>query len=105
MLCILRILGTFTNTWPPKPDIGRKELIFRDIYYHIAILVMAAVWIPMAINTYKVRDDVVTMMKNVSQLAALAEAILNSVICRFNRCQLQVTLNLFTLPAFFALLH
>lgn len=90
MLRILRILGTFTNTWPPHFDVGENELLFREIYYHVAIFVMVAVWIPMAINTYRGRDDIVMAMKNVSHLAALAEAILNSILCRYNRCQLQV---------------
>lgn len=91
MLRILRILGTFTNTWPPNPNVGRNELFLREIYYYIAIFVMVAVWIPMAISVYKGWDDVVTTMKNVSHLAALAEAVLDSILCKFNRCRLQVT--------------
>lgn len=91
MLHILRFLGTFTNTWPPHPNIGKIELIFRNFYYYIAIFILTAVWIPLIINIYNSRnDDIGILMKNVSHAAAIIEAILNSILCRIKRRQLQV---------------
>lgn len=91
ILHILRLLGTFTNTWPSHPNTGKTELFFRNFYYYIAIFISAAVWIPMIINIYNSRnDDIGMLMKNVSHAAAIIEAILNSILCRIKRKQLQV---------------
>lgn len=91
MLRILQLLGTFTNTWPPHPNIEKTELFLRNLYYYIAIFISAAVWIPMVLNIYNSRnDDIDALMKNVSHVAALTEAILNSILCRIKRKQLQV---------------
>lgn len=92
MLYVLRVLGTFTNTWPPYPNIGKNELILRNIYYCIAIFVLIAVWIPMIINAYKNRTDIATLMLNMSQIAAITEAIFNSILCRIKSKQLQVNM-------------
>lgn len=105
MLRILRILGTFTNTWPPSVNAGRNELLLREIYYHIALFMMAAVWIPMAMNAYRGRDDIITVMKNISHLAAFTEAILDTILCRFNRCQLQVTISILLYIIIYNILH
>ncbi|XP_011859628.1 PREDICTED: uncharacterized protein LOC105557092 [Vollenhovia emeryi] len=89
MLYVLRIFGTFTNTWPPYPNAGKNELIFRNLYYYSAIFILLAVWIPMIISTYKNRDDIGVLMKNMSHIAAFTEAILNSILCRTKRKELQ----------------
>jgi len=90
MLYILRVLGTFTNTWPPYPNIKKNELFLRNFYYYVAISILIAVWISMVISTYKNRSDVGILMKNMSHIAALIEAILNSILCRIKKKQLQV---------------
>jgi len=95
MLYVLRVLGTFTNTWPPYPNTGKNELILRNIYYYIAIFILLAVWIPMVINTYKNRNDIGILMKNMSHIAAITEAILNTILCRIKRKQLQVNIFLY----------
>lgn len=87
---ILRIFGTFTNTWPARPDIERNEILLRDLYYYFAIFILMTVWIPMIIKTYKCRNDIGILMKNLSHIAALTEAIFNSILCRIKRKQLQV---------------
>ncbi|KYN43220.1 Odorant receptor Or2 [Trachymyrmex septentrionalis] len=89
ILYILRVLGTFTNTWPLYPDIGKNEYILRNIYYYVAIFILMAVWIPMVIGAYKNRNDVGVLMKNMSHIAAFTEAILNSILCRIKKKQLQ----------------
>ncbi|XP_025270809.1 uncharacterized protein LOC112639857 [Camponotus floridanus] len=87
---ILRVFGTFTNIWPARPNIKKNELFLRDLYYYSAIFIfMAAVWIPMIIKTYKSRNDVSILMKNISHIAALTEAIFNSILCRIKKRQLQ----------------
>jgi len=91
---ILRVFGTFTNTWPARPDIKKNGLLLRDLYYYSAIFIlMAVVWIPMIIKTYKSRNDVSILMKNISHIAALTEAIFNSILCRIKRQQLQVNVH------------
>lgn len=87
---ILRIFGTFTNTWPARPDIGKNEVLLRNLYYYFAIFILMTVWIPMIIKTYKCRNDIGILMKNMSHIAALTEAIFNSILCRIKRQQLQV---------------
>ncbi|XP_071576458.1 uncharacterized protein [Temnothorax nylanderi] len=89
MLYVLRVLGTFTNTWPSYPNAGKNELILRNLYYYIAIFILIAVWISMIISTYKNRNDIGVSMKNMSHIAAITEAILNSILCRIKRKQLQ----------------
>ncbi|XP_011860756.1 PREDICTED: uncharacterized protein LOC105557944 [Vollenhovia emeryi] len=90
MLYILRLFGTFTNTWPPHPDVGKTELFLRNLYYYVAIFISMAVWIPMIISIYNSRnDDIGILMKNVSHAAAIIEAILNSIFCRIKRRHLQ----------------
>ncbi|KAL6421356.1 hypothetical protein ACFW04_014693 [Cataglyphis niger] len=86
---ILRIFGTFTNTWPARPDIERNEVLLRDLYYYFAIFILMTVWIPMIIKTYICRNDIEILMKNLSHIAALTEAIFNSILCRIKRKQLQ----------------
>lgn len=92
ILYILRLLGTFTNTWPPYPDAGKNELILRNLYYYIAIFILMAVWISMIISTYKNRNDIEVLMKNISHIATLTEAIFASILCRIKRKQLQVSI-------------
>lgn len=87
---ILRIFGTFTNTWPARPDIEKNEVLLRNLYYYFAIFILMTVWIPMIIKTYKCRNDIGILMKNMSHIAALTEAIFNSILCRIKRQQLQV---------------
>ncbi|XP_070151718.1 uncharacterized protein [Polyergus mexicanus] len=89
IFCILRIFGTFTNTWPARPDIEKNEVLLRNLYYYLAIFILMTVWIPMIIKTYKCRNDIGILMKNMSHIAALTEAILNSILCRIKRQQLQ----------------
>lgn len=89
----LRVFGTFTNTWPARRDIKKNELFFRNLYYYFAIFILMAVWIPMIIKTYKSRNDISILMKNMSHIAALTEAIFNSILCRIKRKQLQVNVN------------
>ncbi|XP_072755624.1 uncharacterized protein [Anoplolepis gracilipes] len=89
---ILQIFGTFTNTWPARPNIGKNELFLRNLYYYFAIFIIMTVWIPMIIKTYKCRDDIDILMKNMSQVAALTEAIFNSILCKIKRQQLQYLL-------------
>jgi len=90
ILYILRVLGTFTNTWPLYPDVGKNEYILRNIYYYVATFILMAVWIPMIISAYKNRNDVGVLMKNMSHIAAITEAVLNSILCRIKKKQLQV---------------
>jgi len=90
MLYILRVIGTFTNTWPPHPNIGKNELILRNLYYYVAIFISTAVWISIAINSYKKRNDIGILMTNMSHIAAFTEAILDSILCRIKKKQLQV---------------
>jgi len=92
MLYILRIFGTFTNTWPPYPNIGKNELILRNLYYYVAIFTLTVAWILMTISAYKNRNDVGILMKNMSHIAAFTEAILNSILCRIKKKQLQVNI-------------
>ncbi|KAL6264240.1 hypothetical protein P5V15_004328 [Pogonomyrmex californicus] len=93
MFYILRLFGIFTNTWPPQPNIGKIELFLRNFYYYVAIFILMAVWIPMIISIYNNRnDDIGIMMKNVSHAAAVIEAILNSILCRIKKRQLQILL-------------
>ena len=108
MFHILRVLGIFTNTWPPKSNVGKNELLFRNIYYYVAIFILIAVWIPMMISIYNNRNDIGVLMKNVSHIAALTEAILNSILCRIKRKQLQVNVflikNIFLICSIFLIL-
>lgn len=90
---LLRVLGTFTNTWPPHPNIGKYELFLRNFYYCVAIFIYVTTWISMLVNVYKTRhNDVGELMKNISHLTSIMEAILNSILCTVKRKQLQVTI-------------
>lgn len=89
----LRVLGTITNTWPPNPDIGKNELLLRNFYCCISIFIFITVWIPMLMYAYKTRNnDVGELMKHLSHVITLMEAILNSIMCTIKRKQLQVTI-------------
>lgn len=92
LLRFFRIFGIISNTWPPRPGAGKKELFFRDIYYNFIILIFAAVCIPMLINVFKNWGDISMMMKSLSQLAAMVEAVINLLLCTANRREMQVTI-------------
>ncbi|XP_029675435.1 uncharacterized protein LOC115242948 [Formica exsecta] len=86
----LRVLGTITNTWPPNPDIGKNELLLRNFYCCISIFIFITVWIPMLMYAYKTRNnDVGELMKHLSHVITLMEAIINSIMCTIKRKQLQ----------------
>lgn len=90
---LLRVFGTITNTWPPHPNIGKNKLLLRNFYYCISIFIFTTVWIAMLMNAYKTRNnDVGELMKNISHITSIMEAILNSILCTVKRKQLQVTI-------------
>lgn len=89
----LRVLGTIANTWPPHPDIGKNKLFLRNLYSCVTIFIYVTVWISMVMNAYKNRNnDVSEIMKDLSHITTLMEAILNSILCTIKRKELQVTI-------------
>lgn len=90
MLHFLRVVGTYTSTWPPPPNLKKIELFFRDLYFYVSLTMVMLVFVPVMACTYINKGDVILLMKNISQLAAFLEAILNSILCRAKRKSLQV---------------
>ncbi|CAL1679886.1 unnamed protein product [Lasius platythorax] len=87
----LRVLGTIANTWPPHPDIGKNKLFLRNLYSCVTIFIYVTVWISMVMNAYKNRNnDVSEIMKDLSHITTLMEAILNSILCTIKRKELQI---------------
>lgn len=89
ILYILQVCGTFTNIWPPELTARKQEIFFRDLGWILAILNVIGS-LPLLILGAYFSEDVIQMMKALSELTALTEVLFNLILCRIKRSQLQV---------------
>lgn len=89
VLYILQICGTFTCTWPPESTAGKREIFLRDLGWILAILNVLGS-LPLLILGACYSEDVIQMMKALSELTALTEVLFNLIFCRIERSRLQV---------------
>lgn len=87
---ILQICGTFTSTWPPESMAGKREIFLRDLGWILGILNVLGSVPPLILGAYYSGDDVIRMMKSLSELTALMEVLFNLILCRIERSRLQV---------------
>ncbi|CAD1475978.1 unnamed protein product [Heterotrigona itama] len=90
ILYIVELFGTFTCTWPPDPNSSKKQIIFRNIRWLFAMLNLILLTISLTLALYYFRHNVSILMKSISELTALLEAVLDLILCRMNNDQLQV---------------
>ncbi|XP_072767272.1 uncharacterized protein [Anoplolepis gracilipes] len=89
VLRILEIFGTFTSTWPPDSTAGKREIFLRDLGWTLAILNVSASLPPLILGAWYSENDVIRMMKALSESTALMEVLLNLILCRIQRSRLQ----------------
>jgi len=90
VLYIFQICGTFTSTWPPESMAGKREIFLRDLGWILAILNVLGSIPPLILGAWYSGDDIIRVMKALSELTALMEVLFNLILCRIRRSQLQV---------------
>lgn len=90
VLRVLEICGTFTSTWPPESTAKKREIVFRDIGWVLAILNILGSMVPLVLGAWHSENDVIRLMKALSELTALMEVLFNLILCRIERSRLQV---------------
>ncbi|XP_071642067.1 uncharacterized protein [Temnothorax longispinosus] len=89
VLYVLQICGTFTSTWPPESTAGKREIFLRDLGWILGILNVLGSVPPLILGACYSGDDVIRMMKALSELTALMEVLFNLILCRIGRSRLQ----------------
>ncbi|KAF3054642.1 Odorant receptor 379, partial [Nylanderia fulva] len=89
VLRVLEICGTFTSTWPPESTAGKREIFIRDLGWTLAILNVLSSFPPLILGAWYSRNNIIPMMKSLSELTALMEVLFNLILCRIGRSQLQ----------------
>lgn len=90
VLRVLEICGTFTSTWPPKSTAGKREIFLRDLGWTLATLNVLSSLPPLILGAWYSENDIIRMMKALSELTALMEVLFNLILCRIGRSRLQV---------------
>lgn len=88
---MLEICGTFTSTWPPKSTAGKYEIFLRDLGWTLATLNVLASLGPLFLGAWH-SENVIRLMKALSESTALMEVLFNLILCRIGRSRLQVRL-------------
>ncbi|KAL6434398.1 hypothetical protein ACFW04_006062 [Cataglyphis niger] len=89
VLRILEFCGTFTSTWPPESTAGKREIFLRDLGWTLAILNVLGSLPPLILGAWYSENDIIRMMKALSELTALMEVLFNLILCRIGRSRLQ----------------
>nr|XP_012232394.1 PREDICTED: uncharacterized protein LOC105678012 [Linepithema humile] len=89
VLRILQICGTFTSTWPPESTAKKREIFFRDLSWTLAILNVLGSVPSLILGAWYFKNDVIRMMKALSELTALMEVLFDLILCRIGRSRLQ----------------
>lgn len=89
VLRVLEICGTFTSTWPPESTAGKREIFLRDLGWTLAILNVLGSLAPLFLGAWH-SENVIRLMKALSELTALLEVLFNLILCRIGRSRLQV---------------
>ncbi|XP_043519036.1 odorant receptor Or2-like [Frieseomelitta varia] len=90
ILYIVELFGTFACTWPSDPNSSKKQIIFRNVRWLFAMLNLTLLMISLTLAIYYFRRDVFILMKSISEMTSVIEAILDLILCRLNNDQLQV---------------
>lgn len=90
VLRVLEICGTFTSTWPPESTAGKRWILLRELGWTLGVLNVLGSVPPLVLGALHFRDDIIRIMKALSELTALAEVLFNLILCRIGRSRLQV---------------
>ncbi|KAK1123110.1 hypothetical protein K0M31_008743 [Melipona bicolor] len=90
ILYIVELFGTFTCIWPSDPNSSKKQIIFRNIRWLFAMLNLTLLMLSLTLALYYFRHDVSILMKSISEMTSVLEAIFDLILCRMNNDQLQV---------------
>ncbi|RLU22005.1 ObirOr5-G1 [Ooceraea biroi] len=89
VLRVLQICGAFTSTWPPDPTATKREIFFRDLSWFLSIMNVLSSIPPLILGAWYSRNDIIQMMKSLSELTALMEVLFNLILCKIERLRLQ----------------
>lgn len=90
VLCLLELFGTFTCTWPGDSNSSKWKIILRDIRWTFTVTNIVLLMISLAFGIYHYQNDLVILMKTITELTSLVEVLLNLLLCRINRAKLEV---------------